>query len=105
MRADMRSKITFLNPPSGQDDYGAPNTTWTTHKADIWASKEPLLGNEYLTAESTNSKVEVKFRTRYFTGPNNTMQIQHGTKIYQILSAINVKSLNREWLFYCKLVV
>ncbi len=105
MRADMRSKITFISPPTGQDDYGAPNTTWTTYKADIWASKEPLLGNEYLTAESTNSKVEVKFRTRYFTGPTNAMRIQHGTKIYQILSAINVKSLNREWLFYCKLVV
>jgi len=105
LTGDLRHKITFLSPPTGFDDYGAPTTTWDTHKANVWASKEPLIGNEYFKAETVESKVEVKFRTRYFTGPTNEMRIQHGAEFYQILSAINVKSLNREWLFYCKLVV
>lgn len=104
MRADMRSKISFLSPPSGQDDYGSPNTTWTTFKADIFASKEQILGNEYYTANATQSNVELKFRTHYFEGVTNQMRIQHGAEIYTILSAINVKSLNRELLCYCKKV-
>lgn len=101
---EMRSKITFLNPPSGQDDYGSPNTTWTTYKAGVWSTREPILGNEFYTANATNSEVEIKFRCRYFAGVTNLMRIQHGTEIYTILSAINVKSLNRELLCYCKKV-
>lgn len=104
MRADMRSKISFLSPPAGQDDYGAPITTWANFKTDIWASKEPILGNEYFSANATQSEVEIKFRAHWFDGVTNEMRIQHGTEVYQILSAINVKSLNRELLCYCKKV-
>lgn len=107
MRADMRSKITFLEPPSGVDEYGAPNTTWTekTTGKNIWASKEPLLGNEFFSAQAVNTDVQVKFRCHYLSGIENKMRIKHGSEIYEILSAINVKSLNRELLCYCKKVV
>lgn len=105
MRADMRSKVTFLSPPTGVNDYGEPNTTWSTFKSGIWASKEPLLGNEFISAQAVNSDVQVKFRCHWFGGVLNTMRIQHGTEIYEILSAINVKTLNRELLCYCKRVV
>lgn len=102
---NMKQKIDFLSPPTGQDDYGEPNTTWTTFKASVWASKEPLLGNEFIEANAKQSEVEVKFRTRYFAGVKNEMRIKHGTETYEILSAINVKTQNRELLCYCKLVI
>lgn len=104
MRADMRSKIKFLRLASGKDEYGEPINTWEVVKENVWASKEPLLGNEYFTALTNDTKVEVKFRTYYFDGVTNDMRIQHSNDIYEILSAINVKSLNRELLCYCKLV-
>lgn len=100
---DYREKIDFLARSDGQDDYGEPNGTWETFKT-VWASKEPILGNEYLTALTTDTKVEVKFNCRYVEGITNEMRIQHGAEVYEILSAINVKSLNRELLCYCKLV-
>lgn len=101
----MNQKITFLVPPTGYDDYGEPNTTWTTFRANVWASKDQLIGREFFEANSTQSEVEVKFNMRYFPGVTNKMRIQHGAEVYQILSAVNVGTRNRELLCYCKLVI
>lgn len=97
-------KINFLKHVSGQDDYGEPINTWEIFKS-VWASKDPLLGNEYFSSFTNNTKVEVKFNTRYIDGIMNEMRIQHGTEIYEILSAIDVKSANVELLCYCRKVV
>lgn len=105
MRHDRRSKITFLVKGIVQDDYGDSVDGWVPFKADVYASKKPILGNEYFTALTTDTKVEVKFNVRYFSGVTNLMRIQHDTKVYEILSAIDVEDLHREILCYCKLVV
>lgn len=104
MSADKRAKITFLVPPTGTDSYGAPSGAWTTFAASVWASKEPILGNEYFSAQAVQSDVKVKFRCDWFSGVLDTMRIQHGSELYQILDAINVKNYNRELLCYCKKV-
>lgn len=101
---DYRHKIDFLQRSTGQDDYGEPVDSWETYKSGIWAAKDPILGNEYFVSLTTDTKVEVKFNMRYVDGITNDMRIQHGQEVYEILSAINVKSLNRELLCYCKLV-
>ena len=101
---DYRHKIDFLHRVKGRDEYGEPIDTWEPFKEGIWASKDPLLGNEYFNALTTDTKVEVKFNMRYVEGITNEMRIQHGLEIYEILSVVNVKSLNRELLCYCKLV-
>ncbi|MDD4564776.1 MAG: phage head closure protein [Eubacteriales bacterium] len=96
-----RHEITFLQQGTGQDDYGEPTDTWGTFTI-AWAAFDPLLGNEFFSALSVESKVEVKFNSRYVAGVTNDMRIQHGGKTYEILSAINVKGLNRELLCYCR---
>lgn len=106
MRADMCNKITILKLQSGYDSHGEPINEWVPvdNLTGLWASKEPLLGNEFFAAEQTQSKVEVKFRTYYTPGVENEMRVQDNEGIYEILSAINVKCLNRELLMYCKKV-
>jgi SPP1 family predicted phage head-tail adaptor len=104
MRADMRTKISILKLQPGYDSHGEPVDEWVPVKTDIWASKEPILGNEFFAAEQTQSKVEVKFRTYYTPGVENEMRVQDSEGVYEILSAINVKSLNRDLLMYCKKV-
>ena len=104
MRADMIHKITIKSLSNSQDIYGDSANAWLDYATDVWSSKEQLLGNEYYTAESTKSKVEVKFRTHFIDGVQNEMRVHHGSEVYDILSAINVKSLNRELLMYCKKV-
>ncbi len=106
MRADMRNKITILALQAGYDAEGEPINDWqpVPGLTDLWASKEPLLGNEFFAAEQTQSKVEIKFRTRWIPGVKNEMRVRDNEGIYEILSAINVKNLNRELLMYCKKV-
>ena len=100
---DYRHKITFLKNEGGKDAYGEVIDDWQpVFEYDIWAAKDPLLGNEYFAAFTIDSKVEIKFNCRYVPGITNDMRIQHNGKIYEILSAINVKGLNRELLCYCK---
>jgi len=103
---DYRHKIDFLKRKNERNEYGEPSNAWepVASRTGIWASKEPLLGNEFFTAYTTDSKVEVKFNMRYVSGITNDMRIRHGDEVYEILSAINVKSLNRELLCYCRLV-
>lgn len=101
---DRRNKIDFLQHVIGRDSYGESTDTWEIFKSGTWSSKKPLLGNEFFTALTTDSKAEVKFNARYFSGVTNEMRIQHGSEIYEILSAIDVNSLHRELLCYCRLV-
>src|SRR5690606_12283964 len=91
-----RHKIHFLQRVKGRDEYGEPVDEWQIFKAGIWASKDPLLGHEYFNALTTNTKVEVKFNMRYVPDITNDMRIRHGDEIYEILSAVNVKGLNRD---------
>jgi SPP1 family predicted phage head-tail adaptor len=104
MRADYRHLINIKQRTAATNSYGEL-LGWTTAFSDVFAAKEPLLGNEYYKAETTGSKVEVKFRCHYFDGITNEMRIECDGIEYEILSAINVKSLNREWLIYAKKVV
>jgi SPP1 family predicted phage head-tail adaptor len=102
---DYRHKIDFLQRVTGQDDYGEPVDTWTNYKTGIWASYEPLLGNEFFTAHTTDNKVEAKFNMRYVEGVTSKMRLRFNNKDYEIIGEpINVKGLNRELLCYCKLV-
>lgn len=102
---DYRNKIDFLHIIKGYDDYGEPTDKWDDFKTEIWASKDPLLGKEFFTALTTDNKVEVKFNMRFVPGITAEMRIKHGEEVYEIIGPpINVKSLNRELLCYCRLV-
>lgn len=104
MRADMRFHITFKSRNVTQNPYGE-ELTWTD-VATCFASVEPLIGNEYYAAEQKESKVEIKFRCWYFESPavTNEMRVQFNGADYEILSVINYKNLNREWLIYARKV-
>jgi len=101
---DCRHKITFLKHVVGRDKYGEPIDTWEEYKT-AWASKEPLLGNEFFSSLTTENKIETKFNMRYIDGITSDMRIRHGNEIYEIIGQpVNVKGLNRELLCYCRLV-
>ena len=99
--SDYRHKITFLKNTNEKDEYGEVIDDWKP-VTTVWAAVGPLLGREYFEALTIDSKAEVKFNMRYVAGITNDMRIQYDGKIYEILSAINVKELNRELLCYCK---
>ena len=103
MRSDMRDKLTFKSRGSTQNDYGE-EVSWSNFNT-VWGAVEPILGKEYFAAATVESQVEIKFRCYYFEGVTNQMRVYFNGFDYDILSAINVKSLNREWLVYAKKVI
>jgi SPP1 family predicted phage head-tail adaptor len=102
MRADMRDLITLKTRSNTQNDYGE-ELTWTETETHF-ASVEPLLGNEYFAAERSASKVEVKFRCWFFPTLRDDMRVSFNGADYEILSCVNYKNLNREWLIYARKV-
>ena len=83
---DYRHKIDFLRYVKDRDDYGEPIDSWEVFKEGVWASKDPLLGNEYFNALTANTKVEVKFNMRYIDGVTNNMRIKHDDELCESLS-------------------
>ena len=103
-KKDRRHKVNFISPPTDVDSYGAPTGSWTAFASSIWASVVPILGNEYMAAKAAQTDAKVKIECDWFAGVLDTMRIQHGTDLYQILDAINVNNYNRDLLCYCKKV-
>ena len=102
---DYRHKIDFLQKIKGYDKYGEPIDDWEVSKGGIWASYDPLLGNEFFAALTTDNKVEAKFNMRYIDGIASEMRIRFNGNDYEILGQpVNVRGLNRELLCYCRLV-
>ena len=101
---DYRHKITFLKLTKTKDKYGDIIDTWSDFKT-VWASKDPLLGNEFFSALTLENKVEIKFNMRYVADITSAMRLQHGNDVFEIIGEpVNVKGLNRELLCYCRLV-
>lgn len=98
----LKHRITFKERQASQNGYGE-ETTWST-VTTLWASAEPILGNEYFAAERMNTKVQIKFRCRYFTGLNETLRISFEGNEYEIIDAMNIKVMDREVLIYAKRV-
>ncbi len=98
-----RHKIDFLSPSTENDDYGEPLDDYGLFKS-VKASKEPIIGKELFEALTADTKMEVKFRTRYIAGVTNEMRVKHGNDVYEIVSAIDIDTAHKELLCYCRQV-
>jgi SPP1 family predicted phage head-tail adaptor len=99
---DLKHRITFKTRAASQNDYGE-ELSWTTVKT-VWAAAEPILGNEYFAADRINTKVEYKFKCRYFTGLNEKLRITFDSVDFEILDAQNIKMMDRDVIIYAKKV-
>lgn len=97
----LRHKITIESKSNTQDAYGALVETWGTHST-AWASIEPITGREYFDQGKVNSEVTTRIRTRHISGVTNLMRVKFGTRIYAIVSVINIDERNKEYELMCK---
>jgi len=100
----LNTRITFLRRESTRDEYGEPYDEWTPVKT-VWASKFDLMGTDFYAAQTSDTKVEVKFSCRYTKDVSKDMRIQCGNEIYDIVGVpIDVDNKHRELLIYARLV-
>ena len=73
MRAGkLRHRINLLRPVITQNSYGEDVTVWSTDKP-VWASIDPLRGDEYYEAMRIKSNATYKIRIRYTTLSASTL--------------------------------
>lgn len=101
---ELTCRISFLKKVPGQDDYGDPTDIWEVYKS-AWAKKFDLRGTDFYAAQTSDTKIEVKFTCRYTKGITKNMRVQHGTDIYDIIGVpIDVDNTHMQLLIYCKAV-
>lgn len=102
---EYRQKIQFLKKSNLRDKYGEPIEGWEPLNTRMIPAKiQPILGNEYFTALTTDTKIEAKIECRYIRGIDNEMRVLHNDNTYEILSLIDVDTANVQLLIYVKLV-
>lgn len=105
MRAGpMRHRVTIQERSAAVDAAGQPLNTWTTF-ASRWAAIERTPGNEVFASAQRNGRVPVVFRLRYLSGVMPSMRLVFGTKVHNILSAIDQAGMGEELLITCEELV
>lgn len=102
MRAGMLDqRITIQTRETTRDDYGAQLVGWATF-AEVWAAVQPLGGRDYLQGRSLTDVVDTRVRIRHLPDVIPGMRIQHGVKVYDIVSAQYMDNARREVVLMCR---
>lgn len=67
----------------------------------VWADVSPMTGKEYAESQKIREETTYKVKTRFFSGISANMKILYGTKIFDIVSVLNVGELKRELQIVC----
>ena len=70
---------------SGQDDYGAPQTTWAD-VATVWAAVEPLTGREFWAAQQVQSEASILIIIRYRSDVTPDMRAVMDSRTFSIMA-------------------
>lgn len=97
----LRHRITIEQVAEAQDTDGAVLESWTPYTT-VQASIEPVSGREYFAAQSTQADVTHRISLRYLSGITPKMRVNHTSRIFDILSVINVGERNRELQLMCR---
>lgn len=97
----LRNRITIEQVVETQDLDGSVLESWSFF-VNAQASIEPISGREYFAAQSTQAEVTHRITMRYLAGITPKMRIVYGTRIFEILSVINVQERNRELQLMCR---
>ncbi len=108
---EFNRRICFLKIKLGEDgkptrdSYGELTGEYEVFKG-AWAKKFDLVGTDFYAAQTSDTKIEVKFNCCYVSGVTKDMKIQCGVDTYEIIGVpIDVENLHRELLIYCRMVI
>lgn len=100
----LNHRITVQSKTAAADTYGGETITWTTF-ATVWASIEPLRGNEFIESQRAGAELTTRIRVRYRSGYAPTMRVTWGTHVYDVEAVINVNEAGRETQLMCREVI
>jgi SPP1 family predicted phage head-tail adaptor len=97
----LRHRITIEETTETQDADGSVIENWSAF-ATVQSSIEPISGREYFAAQTTQADMTHRINLRYVAGVKPKMRVKFGSRIFDILSVINVNERNRELQLMCR---
>jgi SPP1 family predicted phage head-tail adaptor len=97
----LRHRIAIERVTETRDTDGSVIETWSTY-ATVQASIDPLSGREYFAAQSVQADLTHRIVMRYLSGIVPKMRVKYGSRIFDILSVINVSERNGELQLMCR---
>ena len=102
MRAGaLRHYATIQNGTESQSSSGESTLTWSTYQK-VWMSIEPASGREFFASDQLNAVMSHKVKTRFIDGVTTKMRILYGTRVFEILSIVNIREIGHEMILMCK---
>lgn len=96
MRAGiLHESVVIQSRTLSKDSGGYDVESWATH-ATVFASIEPLRGQEYLEARQVQADVDARIRMRYLSTVKPTMRVVWGSRTFDIISVIHSGERRRE---------
>jgi SPP1 family predicted phage head-tail adaptor len=104
MRAgDKRNKITIQVQSGTTMQEGLEIPNWIIYR-ETMASIEPIRGRELFQAQTANSEISVRIRTRFISGVNPSMRVLYREQAYDIETVIDPSERHKELELMCKVV-
>lgn len=97
----LRHQLTIQTRSTTADSVGQPVESWTDGQT-VWASVNPLQGRELEYAQAVNSETSHKVTIRYLSGLTTGNRLKFGTRVFEILSIINMDERNIQLVLMCK---
>jgi SPP1 family predicted phage head-tail adaptor len=99
----LNKRIIIQANTSTRSASGEEDPIWSA-VATIWASAEPLRGQEYLEANRLQADLDIRFRVRYSSAYviKPSMRVAYNGRYFNIVSVINVKEKMDEVQLMCK---
>lgn len=100
----LRHRVEIQRKEVQTDELLQQTEVWATY-ATVWASVRPIKGREYIAVKQVNAEISVVITMRYVSGITPEMRVLFGSRVFEIVSVINVDERNRVLELMCKEVV
>lgn len=84
-----------------RNTFGEEVVTWTNFAGKVWASVEPIRGQEFIALRQQGSELTTRIRLRHIAGVTPSMRVKFGDDEYEIQEVISPFERDRELELLC----
>ena len=101
MAGKLRHRVAIQTQATSVDTYGEPDQTWTTDET-VWASIEPISGNEVDNGDGQTGIVTHRVFMRYTANATTKKRLLFGSRKFGIESVLNHEERNEYLQLRCR---
>ncbi len=98
---ELNKPITIQQAADVRDDYGEPDSTWSTFKTRR-AKIAPLNGSRFFAARQFDTDISHEIVIRHTAGITTKMRVLFGSRVFEIDSVLNPQEANKFTVMMCR---